>query len=45
MTSTLKDSENAMYVVYEYPNDAIHVKDAKTGELVPTKELIDRLEE
>ncbi len=44
MASTLKDSENAIYVVYEY-HGTVHVKDAKTGKLVPTKELTDRLEE
>jgi len=45
VASTLKDSENAIYVVYEYPNGTVHVKDAKTGKLVPTKELTDKLEE
>ena len=45
MVSTLKDSENAIYVVYEYPNGTVHIKDAKIGKLVPTKELTDRLEE
>ena len=39
MSSTLKYSENAIYVVYKFPDGRILVKDAKTSLIVPIEEL------
>lgn len=43
MASTLKYSDNAIYVVYKLPNGTIIVKDAKTSKFVPTEELMNLL--